>query len=151
MPNSRNFELPLALILDIVYISAMVKLDRTQLSGYRSKIRNLVKLIEKRAFDFCSLDPLVRGSPGNVFRKCGEPTCKCRNGGDDRHGPYKVIQVFNEGKHKQISVPKHKEELWDQATEWQVQKKHFAELKGAFQKLEGLVDEILERRLEDTE
>ena len=129
----------------------MVKLDNTQLSEYRSKIRDLVDLIKKRAFGFCSGNPLVRGSPGLVFRKCGEPTCKCRNGGDSRHGPYKVIQVFSEGKHRQISVPKHKEHLWNEAQEWQQQKRHLIELKAACSALEGLINEVLEKRLEDME
>lgn len=129
----------------------MDKLNLTQLSGYRSRIRDLVNLIETRAFGFCSLKALVRGSPGTVMRKCGEPTCKCQNGGDDRHGPYKSLQIFKKGRHRQISISKKKEHLWDKAQAWQREKQHLIELKAACSTLEKLIGEILERRLEDPE
>lgn len=127
----------------------MVKLDKTKLSEYRSKMRRLIDAIEKRAFNFCENDPLVRGSAYEVFRRCGQEGCKCQDGDENRHGPYKVIQVFKDGKQRQISISKQKEHLWEKAKDWQLEMQRFSELKEACKILQSLCEEVLEERLED--
>ena len=78
----------------------------TELSRERKKIKQLISQIDKLAFKTAQLDPLIKGSPVEVYRACGKASCACSTDTDKRHGPYRVVQVYRNGKQKQISLRK---------------------------------------------
>lgn len=119
------------------------------LSKYRQQLYQLLEQIERLAFQSAYEDKLIKGTPGEVFRKCGSKKCKCAKGSEYRHGPYPVIQIFKNGKQRQIAIPKNKKLLWEQAKNYQKQMQYFFELKTQVHELENLVKEIIENRLED--
>jgi hypothetical protein len=120
-----------------------------QLSQYRQTVRNLVDKIDRLSSRCLYLDELIHGSPTEVFRKCGRANCKCANSPEDRHGPYKVIQVIRDGKSRQICLRKEQEDLWELAKRYQFQTDKLDELKTVCQELQTLVTEVIEKRLRD--
>jgi len=84
-----------------------------------------------------------------VFRTCGKKTCKCAAHPDNRHGPYPVIQIFKNGKQKQVALKKDQRHLLQKAKRYQSQMKLVFELKAHMKDIESLVKEIIEHRLED--
>ena len=119
------------------------------LSKYRQQLHQLLKQIEGLAFQSAHDDKLIRGTPGKVFRKCGSKQCKCSKGPEYRHGPYPVIQIFKNGKQKQISISKNKKSAWEKTRNYQKQMKYFSDLKIRLYELENLVKEMIENRLEE--
>lgn len=117
-------------------------------STYRKKLRLLIQEIEHLAFQCAYTDPLIRGSPGEVFRTCGKKSCKCSQGGAYRHGPYLVIQTFEKGKQKQVSLKKSERALWEQAKNYQFHKNNLVKLKTSTNQLNRLASEIMEQRIE---
>jgi hypothetical protein len=81
-----------------------------------------------------------------VFRRCGKKGCKCVNDAD-RHGPYLVIQLYENKKQHQVSVRKDQKQLWEQAKDYQTQLKSFLELKKSCQALLNEVETVLEKRV----
>jgi hypothetical protein len=119
------------------------------LSQYRQRLHQLLEQIERLAFRSARDDKLIKGTPGEVFRKCGSKKCKCVKGPEFRHGPYPVIQIFKNGKQRQIAISKNKKAVWEQAKNYQKQMQYFYELKAQIHELENLVKEMIENRLEE--
>jgi hypothetical protein len=119
------------------------------ISHYRKRIRELLKKIEKLSFYGVYSDWLIKGSPGQVFRKCGKPNCKCAKNPNDRHGPYLVIQIKNAKTSKQIALRKDQKELWQRAKNYQKQMKNLQDLKNAYFELEKTVREIIHKRTKE--
>ena len=120
----------------------------TEISEYRKQLRHLIDQINKLAFHSAYEDSLIQGSPGEVFRTCGKKTCKCASDPADRHGPYLVIQVYQEKKQRQIALKKSQREIWQKAKHYQKQTKYFLELKETCSDLIKKVSEILDKRIE---
>jgi len=120
-----------------------------KLSKYRQRLRQLLKEIDTLAYRSPHEDGLIRGTPGEVFRTCGKKSCKCASDLDDRHGPYLVIQIFRDGKQKQIALKKEQKAIWQKAKNYKLQMKYFLELKASMKKVEDLVKEIIDQRLEE--
>jgi Family of unknown function (DUF6788) len=119
-----------------------------KLSQYRHRIRQLLVKIEKLSFQFARADLLVQGTPGEVFRTCGKKTCKCTIDPDKRHGPYPVIQIYQNKKQRQVTIKKNQKEIWQRAKNYQKQMKNLLELKKNCAELTGTVDKILRERIE---
>ena len=120
-----------------------------KISTHRQKIRKLIDKINELAFYCAHTDSLIKGTPGEVFRKCGKPTCKCARDPSNRHGPYLVVQIKKEGQSKQIALRKDQKDIWQQAKNYQKQMKKLSELKICFKELEQFVREIIENRVEE--
>lgn len=119
------------------------------LSRYRQTIRKLTDRIEHLASRCLYADPLIHGSPAEVFRKCGRANCKCATRDDARHGPYKVIQVVRDGKSRQVCLRRDQENLWQLARHYQFQTEKLAELKELCQELQQTMAEVIEKRLQE--
>lgn len=119
-----------------------------QLSAYRKRIRVLVQQIDRLSSRCLFSDPLIRGTPVEVMRTCGKPTCKCMKDPKDRHGPYKMISVVREGKQRSIPLGKDKAELWPLVQRYQFQVEKLSELKKATSELADVVWKVIERRLQ---
>ena len=120
----------------------------TKLSKYRHRLRQLIDRIDKLAYQCAYSDPLIQGSPGEVFRTCGQKNCKCASHPAERHGPYLVIQVYQEKKQRQIALKQEQKALWQQAKYYQKQIKTLSQLKKTCAELTDTVREILTQRLE---
>jgi hypothetical protein len=64
-----------------------------ELSKHRQRLRQLIDAIDKLAYQSTYPDPLIQGTPGEVFRTCGRKNCKCASDPANRHGPYLVIHL----------------------------------------------------------
>lgn len=121
----------------------------SQISSYRKKIKEILKNIEKLSFKSLYTDFLIHGIPGEVYRTCGKRNCRCFQNKDQRHGPYKVIQIPVNGGKKQISVPKKNEHLWTKAKNYQYQIRKLAELRARCLELGNTIDEIISKRVQE--
>ncbi len=120
----------------------------TELSKHRYRLRQLIDCIDKLAYQCVYSDSLIQGTPGEVFRTCGQKHCKCANDSAQRHGPYMVIQVYQEKKQRQIALKQEQKDIWQKAKNYQKQIKTLSELKKACEELTDAVREIIKQRLE---
>lgn len=118
------------------------------LSQHRKQLRQLLKRIEQLSFECAHPGPLIQGTPGEVFRTCGQKTCQCATDPTKRHGPYLVIQIYQNKKQRQIAIRKDQKELWQRAKNYQKQMKTLLELKKVCMELTNKVDKILMERIE---
>ena len=124
-------------------------MSSTQLSLYRKQIRKLLDKIEALAFNCAYADSLIQGTPGEVFRTCGKKTCKCLVDPADRHGPYPVIQIYQNKKQRQVAIRNDQRELWQRAKNYQKQMKILFKLKKVCTELTDKVNSILMERVEE--
>jgi len=124
-------------------------LKSEQLSRYRQSIRKLAKRIEYLADRAVFSDPLIHGSPAEVFRKCGRKGCKCGVDPKSRHGPYKVIQIFQQGRQRQVCLRRDQEGLWKLARHYQYQVEKFSELKATCLEIQSVMWEVIEKRIQE--
>lgn len=122
-------------------------LTERQLSRYRQSIRQLVKKVDRLASRCLFVDPLIRGSPAEVYRRCGRKGCACGSDDDKRHGPYKVIQVVRQRRSRQVCLRRDQEHLWPLAQRYQYQVKKLSELKRTCQALQNIVKEVIDQRI----
>jgi len=124
-------------------------LTRQQISRYRQEFRSVIREIDRLSSRCLFPDPLIKGTPGRVFRSCGKKSCKCANNKEERHGPYKVLQVFRNGHQRQITIKKDQDFIWNQAKHFQHQMKCLYELKEKCQQLQAFVTEIIDKRTKE--
>ena len=126
-----------------------MRVEASAISKYRKRIHDLLKEVEHLATRCLYTDSIIHGVPNEVYRKCGNKNCKCNKGGDDRHGPYRVIQVPTlEGK-KQIALRKDQSDIWDKVTHYQYQINSLAELRKKFTELATIISEVIDLRTEE--
>ena len=123
-------------------------ITREKSSRSKQEIYRIIEKIKKLSYSCAYMDPLIKGCPGEVFRKCGKATCKCSTDDSRRHGPYMVIQTYQNGKQKQISLKKDQKDIWGRAKNYQKQIRNIAALKTCCLELEKLVKQIIEERVE---
>lgn len=123
-------------------------MSTTALSAHRKQLRQLLDKIEKLSFQCAYTDPLVQGTPGEVFRTCGQKTCKCNTDPAQRHGPYLVIQIYQDKKQRQVALKQEQKEIWQRAKNYQKQMKTLLELKKSCTELTDMVRDILMNRVE---
>ena len=95
----------------------------------------------------CDETLLFHGQPGEVYRKCGKANCKCVNGGEQRHGPYKIIRIFREKKNTQVTLSEDEHELFEMARRYQQELNNRREIVNLQDELLGMMDELFERRM----
>jgi len=66
-----------------------------------------------------------------------------------RHGPYYVIQVYRDGKQRQISLKQDEKELWERTKHYQFQMYCLGQLKEKCLQLQQLMAEVIEARTEE--
>ncbi len=124
-------------------------MSSTHLSQHRKKLSLLIGRINTLAHKSARADPLIKGSPVEVYRSCGKTSCACSTDATRRHGPYQVVQIYRNGKQKQVSLRKSETNLWDKVNHYQKQMKYLYELKDCLSELEVLVKKMIEARLEE--
>ncbi len=118
------------------------------LSKKRQHLYILLKKMHKLIYKNTQEGPLIKGTPALVFRRCSKINCRCKGSNDARHGPYKVIQVYRDGKQKQISLKKSDEEIWEKVGRYQSFKKDLVLLKTYFSELQDQMEKIMDNRIE---
>jgi len=121
-------------------------LTKKQLSRYRQSMRQRLKRIDWLASRCLFVDPLIHGSPAEVYRRCGRKACACTTDDNKRHGPYKVIQVVKQKHSRQICLRRDQEQLWPLAQHYQHQMQRLSELKQECQSLQDMVREVIDKR-----
>jgi len=125
-------------------------MSRTEIYEYRKRLRILLDSIEKHAF-FCAYqDDLIQGVASKVFRRCGKKNCKCEND-DERHGPYLVVQLYENKKQRQVSLRKEERQLWQMVKNYQTQFDSLLKLKKTCTELCDEVSKIIKRRVKKME
>jgi hypothetical protein len=127
----------------------MSRLTSEQISSYRQKIRKLLGELDRLASRCLFKDPLIRGTPTEVFRTCGKRNCKCMADRNSRHGPYKVISVVRKGKQRPIPLKRNEEEIWKLAVHYQHQMKQLRQAKAVCNNLANIILEVIEKRLQE--
>ena len=129
----------------------MKKIAKKYLSNYRAEVSRLTQQLSQLACKAAHADLLIKGTPGLVYRKCGYKHCKCAKSPDMRHGPYRVIQVYKNGKQKQVALRKDQEEIWERAKHYQQQMQYLAQMKNVCKKLVEHCEHMINQRTEELE
>ena len=116
----------------------MKKVTAEQASRYRQEISHLIVKLKRLCLKAGHRDLLFKGTPIEVYRKCGKTQCRCAAGGESRHGPYQVIQIWDEGKQGQVSLKRSEGKYFEMAKHYQSQRQNR-------QKIIEIQREILER------
>lgn len=125
-------------------------MSKVEICEYRKHLRILLDSIERHAF-FCAYqDDLIQGVASKVFRRCGKKNCKCKND-DERHGPYLVVQLYDNKKQQQVSLKKEEGQLWQMVKNYQLQVDSLLKLKKTCAELCDEVSKIIKRRVKKME
>lgn len=121
------------------------EISRDELSHFRQKVVQLSERLRELALCALHSDWLVQGVACEVYRRCGKDGCRCMQGGD-RHGPYKVIQVWHNKRSRQMTLRKGEERYFEMAKHYQQQQENRRKIIKVEEEILALVDAILLRR-----
>jgi hypothetical protein len=124
----------------------MSQISKQQLARFRSEILEILDLIKAVSFKVVHSSPLIYATPGEVLRKCGKTSCACASDDNKRHGPYKVLQIYRDGKQRQVSLGKEASETWEQAKVYQHQIANLQEVKDLHGRLQDLLKKVVSMR-----
>lgn len=99
----------------------MKKVSKEQVSRYRQDVSKLLDEIKRLTLKAGYQDLLFGGTPIEVYRTCGKENCRCSQGGDNRHGPYRAIQIRHGGIQRQITLRKDEGAFFEMAKNHQYQ------------------------------
>ena len=122
----------------------MKKVPAEQVSRYRQEVSLLIAKLKSLCLKAGHSDLIFKGTPTQVYRKCGNPRCRCAAGGSERHGPYKVIQVWESGEQRQISLKRAESSYFEMAEHYQYQQQN----RHKIVELQGELLELVERMIE---
>lgn len=124
----------------------MEKANSERVSRYRQEVAKLVAELKGVCMKVGYSDLLFRGTPITVYRKCGKTTCRCASGGAARHGPYKAIQIWEEGKQRQISLKQSEGKYFEMAKHYQYQCQNYKKVVELQQEILKQVEQMMEAR-----
>ncbi|HLC07137.1 MAG TPA: DUF6788 family protein [Candidatus Babeliales bacterium] len=126
-------------------------MSRDEISKHRKHLRELLGKIEKQAFFCAHTDDLIQGVASEVFRRCGKKGCKCADDDTKRHGPYLVVQLYENKKQRQVALRSEEKNLWQMVKNYQIQINSLLDLKKTCTELCNAVGEIIKMRLKKLE
>jgi hypothetical protein len=121
-------------------------ISNTHLSSHRRRLHELLKQLKQQAFFCAYADPLIQGVASETFRRCGKKNCKCVNAAN-KHGPYLVVQIYEDKKQRQVSLNRKQKALWEQVKNYQTQMQNLLALKKTCSILVEEIEKILQQRL----
>jgi hypothetical protein len=96
------------------------------------EIRTDQELRDRREQLIAELAGLQDFTPGSFQEErlaCGKPGCHCRQGGDQRHGPYRSVHRYRAGKTVKKAVPEHlADEFRERCAKWEAFQAAVAEI-----------------------
>ena len=125
-------------------------LSKTEISVRRKRLHYLLKKATKHAFFCASTEDLVQGVASKVFRRCGKECCKCKND-NERHGPYLIVQLYENKRQRQVALRKEEQKLWQMVKNYQLQIDALLQLKKTCAELCNEVNTIIKLRLKKME
>ena len=124
----------------------MKNLSNARVSQYRQKIAKLIAELNRLSLKAGHGDLIFHGLPQEVYRQCGKPNCRCAAGGEWRHGPYPVIDVWRNGKARQLSLKKSEVEYFEMAKHYQYQIQNRRKIAMVQEEILKEVDKMIEAR-----
>jgi hypothetical protein len=124
----------------------MENVSNYKVSKYRQEIVKLVMELKRLCLKAGYGDIIFRGVPIEVYRKCGKPNCRCTQGGESRHGPYQAIQIWEDGRQRQISLKQTESKYFEMAKLYQYQQQNYRKITKVQQALLKRVEQMLEER-----
>ncbi len=124
----------------------MKNLSPAYLSQQRQRISTKLEHLSRLYQGGCSNEQLFHGQPATVYRKCGKANCKCSTGGENRHGPYKIVRIFREGQSRQITLTEENMELYFMAQRYHEEVQRRRKIVLIQEQLLKILDEIFEGR-----
>lgn len=121
-------------------------ITKEQLSRFRQEVHRITNEVKNVAIKGGYSDSLLRGFPVEVRRRCGKSKCSCMTDPERRHGPYKVVQIYRDGKSKQLTLRKEEGEYFIMAQRYQLQLQNRARIVSLNEKLLNLFDQMIEAR-----
>jgi len=91
---------------------------------------------------------MIRGSLYEIYRKCGNPNCKCAKG--EKHGPSKYLSIREKGKTRLIYV-RRRDEKWvtKEANNYRKYQKSMAEIRKINEKIFEILKRIRDSRIKE--
>jgi len=126
-------------------------LSSYEISRYRKSLHVLIRKIARQAFYCAHTSDLVQGVASEVFRRCGKKGCSCMTDDTKRHGPYFVVQLYENQKQRQVALKNEERHLWQLVKEYQTQINALAKLRKTCTELCNEVNHIIKKRLKKLE
>lgn len=117
-----------------------------RVSRYRQEVYRVTAEMKELAMKAGYQDLLLGGVPVEVYRRCGKARCRCMASDEHRHGPYQVVQIYQDGRSWQLTLKKSEGKYFDMAKRYQYQVKNRAKLQQLGKKLLELFDGMIEAR-----
>lgn len=121
-------------------------ITKEEISRFRQQMSLLTEKLRALALKAGYADRLFGGVPCEVYRSCGKATCRCMSGGE-RHGPYKVVQVWHNKRSRQVTLKKDEQHFFKMAEHYQYQMHNREEIVEVQKNILDAVDTMLERRI----
>jgi hypothetical protein len=124
----------------------MKTIDKEKVSRYRQEITRAIERLKEQYLMAGHADLIFGGTPLEVYRRCGKPTCRCSKDDQYRHGPYRVIGVRDGGTVRQVTLRKDEGRYFDMAKHYQWQAQNRAEIVELQEELLKKLDVMIEAR-----
>lgn len=125
----------------------MDKIINNKISNFHRRFNDLLTKLKTKGGKAFFTDSLFQGTALEVYRKCGNPNCKCNKGGDNRHGPYMVIQTKINGKQKQVTLKKEEAKYFKMAQRYKWHMQNLKELRLVLKEIDSVVSQALDCRI----
>ena len=120
-------------------------LGKEALSLFRQQIAQLIEKLKGYSMRAGYPDLIFRGVPAQVYRTCGKATCRCMTEGK-KHGPYKVIQVWDKQRSRQVTLKKAEGHYYEKALRYQEQQGNRKRVVETQKQILEAIDKMLEKR-----
>lgn len=124
----------------------MKNVSKEHVSRFRQEISRLVAELRRHCLKAGHADLLFKGTPQEVYRRCGKPTCRCAESDENRHGPYRLIHCRHNGQQRQISLKQSEQHYYEMAEHYQYQYRNRRKIQKLQEKILAEVDAMLEAR-----
>lgn len=124
----------------------MKNITNEQISRYRQSVARLIERLKELSLKAAYKDTLFHGTPLEFYKCCGRKGCHCAKGGEHRHGPYRAIQIWVDGRQRQVGLRKDEGHYHEMAQHYQYQQQNRSDVVKTMDDLLQLLDEMLEAR-----
>lgn len=124
----------------------MKKVDKASISRYRQEVARKSDEVRRLYLRAAFEDILLGGTPVMTYKTCGKATCKCKEGGEKRHGPYLAVQIRRDGKQRNLTLKKSEKYFFEMARHFQYQMRNRRKILVLQTELLEAFDKMIEAR-----
>lgn len=124
----------------------MKTVAKERVSRFRQGVVKLIEELKRCCLKVGHEDLVFKGTPQEVYRRCGKSNCRCAGSDEFRHGPYRAIHTWHEGHQKQISLSKSEQHYYKMAQHYQYQYHNRQEIQRLQEEIMKAVDAMLGAR-----